>query len=131
MLHRSLAFALGSALALGTLLAVPASAGSRHPVVVYAEPTPPWYAQPPHIGTGPGHYYRYHNYHVPSYPHRLSGYPVPLYRLDRPVDTVAVVAERPSAHVAWCSARYRSYSVHSDTFQPYDGPRCRCRSPYR
>lgn len=34
-------------------------------------------------------------------------------------------------HVEWCINRYRSYDVRNDTFQPYDGPRRRCISPYR
>jgi BA14K-like protein len=36
-----------------------------------------------------------------------------------------------SAHVVWCEQRYRSYDVRSDTFQPYNGPRRLCNSPYR
>nr|WP_306266874.1 BA14K family protein [Pararhizobium sp. IMCC3301] len=35
-----------------------------------------------------------------------------------------------SAHVSWCYDRYRSYRSSDDTFQPYNGPRKRCRSPY-
>lgn len=33
-------------------------------------------------------------------------------------------------HYRWCDARYRSYRASDDTFQPYHGPRRRCRSPY-
>ncbi|MDP3526007.1 MAG: BA14K family protein [Hoeflea sp.] len=33
-------------------------------------------------------------------------------------------------HVSWCSSQYRSYDVRSNTFQPYNGPRRECRSPY-
>lgn len=33
-------------------------------------------------------------------------------------------------HVRWCEDRYRSYRASDDTFQPYDGPRRRCFSPY-
>ncbi|RST86640.1 BA14K family protein [Aquibium carbonis] len=36
----------------------------------------------------------------------------------------------PSAHIAWCHSRYRSYDSRSNTFQPYNGPRRICRSPY-
>lgn len=36
----------------------------------------------------------------------------------------------PVAHVRWCSERYRSYRVSDNTFQPYQGPRKACRSPY-
>jgi hypothetical protein len=35
-----------------------------------------------------------------------------------------------SAHVQWCQNHYRSYRVSDDTFQPYNGPRERCYSPY-
>ncbi|MFN4273239.1 MAG: BA14K family protein [Aliihoeflea sp.] len=36
-----------------------------------------------------------------------------------------------SAHVQWCYGRYRSYRASDNTFQPYNGPRRQCRSPYR
>jgi len=35
-----------------------------------------------------------------------------------------------SAHVQWCYDRYRSYRVRDNTFQPYNGPRQQCWSPY-
>jgi Ni/Co efflux regulator RcnB len=34
------------------------------------------------------------------------------------------------AHVEWCYNRYRSYRSSDNTFQPYQGPRRECRSPY-
>ncbi|WP_011580836.1 MULTISPECIES: BA14K family protein [Chelativorans] len=45
------------------------------------------------------------------------------------------VAPRPTyglsaAHVNWCYARYRSYRASDNTFQPYNGPRRVCVSPY-
>lgn len=33
-------------------------------------------------------------------------------------------------HYSWCQARYRSYDSRSNTFQPYNGPRRQCLSPY-
>jgi len=36
-----------------------------------------------------------------------------------------------SAHVQWCYGRYRSYRASDNTYQPYNGPRRQCRSPYR
>ena len=33
-------------------------------------------------------------------------------------------------HYDWCHARYRSYDAYSNTFQPYNGPRQTCYSPY-
>ena len=35
-----------------------------------------------------------------------------------------------NAHVDWCYARYRSYRAYDNTFQPYNGPRRQCNSPY-
>lgn len=35
-----------------------------------------------------------------------------------------------SAHVEWCYNRYRSYRAYDNTFQPYNGPRQQCYSPY-
>jgi hypothetical protein len=35
-----------------------------------------------------------------------------------------------SAHVQWCYSRYRSYRAYDNTFQPYNGPRRQCWSPY-
>ncbi|QPC92350.1 BA14K family protein [Mesorhizobium sp. INR15] len=35
-----------------------------------------------------------------------------------------------SAHVQWCYNRYRSYRAFDNTFQPYNGPRQQCWSPY-
>ena len=35
-----------------------------------------------------------------------------------------------SSHVEWCYNRYRSYDAASDTYQPYNGPRRTCYSPY-
>lgn len=36
-----------------------------------------------------------------------------------------------NAHVQWCYDRYRSYRAYDNTFQPYNGPRQQCYSPYR
>src|SRR5690606_6558742 len=36
-----------------------------------------------------------------------------------------------SSHVNWCANRYRSYRAYDNTFQPYNGPRRQCVSPYR
>lgn len=36
----------------------------------------------------------------------------------------------PRSHVEWCYARYRSYRASDNTFQPYNGPRRQCVSPY-
>ena len=109
----------------------PAGADDREVVYVdaYADGAP-WYHQPPWIGTGPGHYYSHHPDHIPAYPEPLTGYPVPIYDTSRPVVPV-VRRHRVSAHVEWCAARYLSYDVRTDTYQPYHGTRRQCWSPYR
>ncbi|MBX3572981.1 MAG: BA14K family protein [Mesorhizobium sp.] len=33
-------------------------------------------------------------------------------------------------HVDWCASRYRSYRASDDTFQPFEGPRKPCLSPF-
>lgn len=33
-------------------------------------------------------------------------------------------------HYEYCASRYRSYDSYSNTFQPYNGPRQPCYSPY-
>ncbi|KXF78926.1 hypothetical protein ATN84_03985 [Paramesorhizobium deserti] len=35
-----------------------------------------------------------------------------------------------SSHTQWCYNRYRSYRAYDNTFQPYNGPRRQCVSPY-
>lgn len=35
-----------------------------------------------------------------------------------------------SSHVQWCYDRYRSYRAYDNSFQPYNGPRQQCYSPY-
>ena len=37
---------------------------------------------------------------------------------------------RGNSHVQWCYDRYRSYRASDNTFQPYNGPRQQCVSPY-
>ena len=82
----------------------------------------------PHYGYGYDYGYRHHRpvvvyRDVPVYR------TVPVYR-EVPVDRRGVRvrrAERAWAdHVAYCRARYRSYRVSDDTYQPFHGPRRRC-----
>ena len=35
-----------------------------------------------------------------------------------------------NAHIQWCYSKYRSYRTSDNTFQPYNGPRRQCLSPY-
>lgn len=38
--------------------------------------------------------------------------------------------ELSPAHVEWCYSRYRSYREWDNSYQPYEGPRRECYSPY-
>jgi|GEM_PF-293072 hypothetical protein len=41
-----------------------------------------------------------------------------------------IPARNISAHDNWCAGKYRSYRTSDKTFQPYNGPRRYCNSPY-
>jgi hypothetical protein len=45
-------------------------------------------------------------------------------------NTNRVYAVGDSAHEQWCYDRYRSYREWDNTWQPYNGPRRECISPY-
>ena len=112
-------------------LAAPAQAGDwqydpASDLVYYGSvPVARWYGERPSMQAGP----RQYRGHVPPppCPHRLCGYPLPIYK----ARVVAAYRVRVPAHAEWCAARYRSYDVRTDTYQPYHGPRRVCRSPYR
>jgi len=45
----------------------------------------------------------------------------------------AVQQGQPSygnSHTSWCANRWRSYRAYDNTYQPYNGPRAQCVSPY-
>ena len=50
----------------------------------------------------------------------------PYYNDVYPIDSGASL----SAHAQWCYGRYRSYRAYDNTFQPYNGRRQQCQSPY-
>ena len=65
------------------------------------------------LGLGLGSIYNNYDYYDAPPPRRI-------YRTQR----------LSSAHVQWCYDRYRSYRAWDNTFQPYNGPRQQCWSPY-
>ena len=73
---------------------------------------------------GPRRYYpsRYYYKPAPRY------YRPPVRRYYRTVPRHR--ASLPQAHYNYCFAKYRSYRVYDNTFQPYHGPRKQCLSPY-
>lgn len=50
----------------------------------------------------------------------------------RPHDVIVDTASNSTAdaHVNWCYDHYKSYRMSDNTFQPYNGPRKQCVSPY-
>lgn len=58
--------------------------------------------------------------------------PAPRYYEPEPVYEYQprVVRRVGSSHTQWCYDRYRSYRASDNTFQPYEGPRQQCYSPY-
>ncbi|ODT06675.1 MAG: hypothetical protein ABS58_10625 [Mesorhizobium sp. SCN 65-20] len=68
----------------------------------------------------------YLNFSVPAYRYDpyYDGYYRPRYYAPRRALRLS------SAHIQWCYNRYRSYRDWDNTFQPYNGPRRECWSPY-
>lgn len=67
--------------------------------------------------------------HQPHYvePRRVYVQPRPVYVEPRPVYHSRGFTQ---AHYNYCGSKYRSYHYPSNSFQPFNGPRRQCRSPY-
>lgn len=46
------------------------------------------------------------------------------------VEDAAMTPLAGTPHAEWCQSRYNSYRVEDDSYQPYNGPRRNCDSPY-
>ncbi|MBZ9956482.1 BA14K family protein [Mesorhizobium sp. B2-4-2] len=113
---------------------VPASA----PASVATAPTPVWFRRGFYV-VGGGYYYNgYRGYARvrPGYRY-YNGYwfPAAAFAAGVAAVTVAPVAPSPAvrleaAHVRWCYERYVSYRAWDNSYQPYNGPRQQCWSPY-
>lgn len=67
--------------------------------------------------------------------HRGYWFPAAAFAAGAAAGAAVVTAPAPSrrlaaAHVAWCYETYRSYRSYDNTYQPYEGPRRQCWSPY-
>lgn len=136
-MKKTFAAILGAA-TLATGLSVPAYAAM--PLTV---PERPATVQPQNVDVRIGFYvsggrgfyngYRGYRHHRPGY-RVYNGFwfpyaafaitPRPIYR-ER-----AIPGRLSAAHVNWCFDRYRSYRTYDNSWQPYNGPRRVCRSPY-
>lgn len=99
--------------------------------------------RPGRPGYRPGYYNGYRGYssYRRGYRH-YNGYWYPLAAFGAGAIIGGAIAAQPRyvapapsgginpRHVSWCEARYRSYRAYDNTFQPYNGPRQQCYSPY-
>lgn len=69
----------------------------------------------------------YLDFSIPAYRYYEPRYYAPRYYAPRRVYRSGRLS---STHVQWCYNRYRSYRSYDNTFQPYNGPRRQCWSPY-
>lgn len=90
---------------------------------------------------GPGFYRGYRGYRGPRAGYRYyNGWWFPAGAFIAGAVIGSALAEPPirykprnyggNAHVEWCYNRYKSYRAYDNTFQPYNGPRQQCYSPY-
>lgn len=76
--------------------------------------------------------HRGYRYHRPGYRlHNGFWYPAAAFIAGAAISS-AINQPRVSgnAHVRWCYDRYRSYRASDNTYQPYNGGRRQCYSPY-
>lgn len=85
---------------------------------------------------GDRYYYNGHRgyrYHRPGYRYH-RGLWFPLAAFGTGLIIGGAIAQPPvrygNRHVEWCYDRYRSYRAYDNTYQPYNGPRRQCYSPY-
>lgn len=90
---------------------------------------------------GDSYYYRGHRgyrHHRPGY-RQYNGWWFPPAAFIAGAIIGGAMAPQPNieyrpvgnAHISWCYSRYKSYRSSDNTFQPYNGPRRQCVSPYR
>ncbi|MFT4162173.1 BA14K family protein [Shinella zoogloeoides] len=80
------------------------------------------------------HGHRGYRYYRPGYRRHSDGWWYPLAAFGLGAAIGGAIANQPRAsggsHVNWCANRYRTYRAYDNTFQPNNGPRKQCISPY-
>lgn len=99
-------------------------------------PRPPQHSHKP---SRPGYWNGHNGYQHsrPGYRRHSDGwwYPIAAFALGAAIvgATTPKQPARPTmsqAHVNWCANKYRSYRAYDNSYQPYQGPRAQCYSPY-
>lgn len=150
MMKRWAAVALASALVLTSFVpsqampvTAPVTAKSDVTAVDYYRRPPPGYHRPPpgYRRSEPGYYHGHRGYreYRRGYRRHNDGwwYPLAAFGAGAVIGgALAAPSAPPRAaginprHYQWCAGRYRSYDSYSNTFQPNQGPRRQCLSPY-
>ncbi|TGS15817.1 BA14K family protein [Mesorhizobium sp. M2E.F.Ca.ET.209.01.1.1] len=124
-----------------SMLASPAEAVPIMPApgqaFVTSQATPIWYRRGFYVVGGAHYYNGFRGYWRmrPGYRY-YNGYWFPAAAFAAGVAAATVAPPPPpaarlaAAHVRWCYDRYRSYRAWDNSYQPYDGPRQQCWSPY-
>lgn len=67
----------------------------------------------------------------------LGGVVASAFNRPAPIDTPVTIkafsandARLGDTHTSYCANRYRTYDAATNTFQPFEGPRRQCVSPY-
>ncbi len=151
-LFKKLAVAAASVIvlagSLATAQALPLPAAPNAPVV--SDVSNVQYYRRDYYGPRRGWYggHRGYRYHRDGYRRHSDGYWYPLAAFGAGAIIGGAIASQPRyvepaprpayggsgglnpRHYEWCSGRYRSYDAYSNSFQPYNGPRQTCYSPY-
>ncbi len=143
---------LASALSISMLAVSPVAANAAPAYVPQAAPAPaqtqtsqvqtvdykPWLRRGYHRHGGSAYYNGHRGYRERRPGYRRHGdfwFPLAAFAAGA-VIAGAIANDAPpayaggNAHVRWCANRYRSYRAYDNTFQPYNGPRRQCLSPY-
>jgi hypothetical protein len=131
---------------LGSAEALPLPAAPAAPVASDVTSVQYYRRDYPRRGWYGGH--RGYRYHRDGYRRHSDGYWYPLAAFGAGAIIGGAIASQPRyvepaprpayggggglnpRHYEWCSGRYRSYDAYSNSFQPYNGPRQTCYSPY-
>jgi BA14K-like protein len=83
-----------------------------------------------HCHQGQTYYCHSHAYANAYHYHDYQAGPILYQQVAAPPPPPAGQIVLPQPHVTWCYNHYRSYDLNSNSYQPYEGPRRPCISPY-